>query len=273
MVYAGSGGAGAGGIIETLRARPMLGAAVLGGAALLLVGAVVVFGSGGGGGPKSPTPAKDAKGPDLPPVNGAILLTPQGTSTPTAEPTQPPADTPTPAPPTATPEPPTPEPAQVTPVPIQATSVPPTAIPVVVPPTPTPLPPVPPTPTPQPPPPTPTPQPPPPTPTPVPAGNANVPAAKTSSQVSITVSGGQGSVHHVGEQLTLTYRGPANAAISVYNAASPVPALVTDTTTGSSFGIPVVLFGPANRAVTFRIDLLANGQVQDYATVSIYLGQ
>src|SRR5262245_54157443 len=94
MVYTGGATSG-GGLMAGLRERPLVGALIIAGIAVLLVGAVVVLGSGGGS--DGTTPAKQAQGPDLPPANGNVLLTPQGTSTPA--PTQPP-------PPTATPPPP-----------------------------------------------------------------------------------------------------------------------------------------------------------------------
>ena len=256
--------------MASIREKPMMAALIIGGAAVLLVGAIVVFGSGGGGDSKGPPPTKQAQGPDLPVANGGILLTPQ--ASPTAEPTQPPAATPTPSAPTPTPEPPTPQPVQVTPVPIQATPVPPT--------------PVPPSPTPQPPPPTPTSGLPPlnpnvlltpqnPSPTPQPAGPTPVPvpAAKLSDKgVTITFNpGGQGSVHHLNEQLTLTYRGPANSAVAVYDVAAPNTKIFQGTATGSEIGIPVVISGAPNRALTMRIDLFNSGQLVDYATVSIWV--
>jgi len=246
-----------------LREKPLMGALIIGGVAALLVGAVVVFGSGGGGS-NGTAPAKEAQGPDLPPAQGNVLLTPQGTATPF--PTQPPAATATPAPPTNTPEPPTPQPVQVTQIPIPATPIPPTATPQPPAPTATPQPPAP-TATPQPPAPTATPQPPAPTATPQGGG---VPAAKTSSQVSITFNpGGHGSVHHLNEQLTLSYRGPANQAIAVYDVAAPNTKIFQGNATGSEIGVPVVLGGAPNRVLTMRIDLLNNGQVSDFATVSI----
>jgi hypothetical protein len=111
------------------------------------------------------------------------------------------------------------------------------------------------------------PPPPPPPPTPVPP-RPSIPAQKTSTRVGLTITGGHGSTHRVGAQLTLCYTSLANQRIRIYDTTKPGSPFRqgVDDGTGECFAITLDETG----VDSVRIDALnAAGAVVDYAQLSI----
>jgi hypothetical protein len=231
---------GAGGpnpVVSFFKAHPF-GAALGGGllVGVLIVGGLVIFSNGGG-------PSKGSNATNLPDSTATALarvLTPaaSATSTPRASPSA------TGAAPTATRPPAT----STLPPPPVATVIPPTQAP-------------------PPPPPTQAPPPPPPTSTLLPP----VPAQKTSSRVGLTLTGGHGAAHHVGEFLQLCYTSIPNQRIRLFDVQGSQVTILRDGTddgTGECFYVTVT--APTGVDIV-RIDALnpTTLAVLDYAQLAI----
>jgi hypothetical protein len=232
---------GGAGLTETIMRRPLL-SAVLGGLGFSVVALLLFVVLGSGGGNSSPAGGGSNDGDSSLSADSAgqatLVAADEGETPEATAPAA--ADTPeasaTPAPPTATSLPPsaTPVPPTSTSVPPTATSAPPTAAPTAAP---------------------------------------AIPAEKKSALVGLTVAGGHGSSHSIGEQVMLCYSSVANQYIRLLDFQPPgtlAGVIREGVDDGQGECLNGTIAGPAGYEV-FRIEAWNSGRtsVVDYAELWI----